>query len=171
MPASFYPAPKSVTTLVEQIIHLDFELLEDARIGVLMRDEAQVLPNGNVVLGKARKVSEEDKTLLQLDFILTFAGDWWERLTDHQRAALVDHELRHLRFEVSDGKPKTGMNGHDFEAFNGNIAKYGPWWPNAQETVRALSQMPLPFAREEVSRRGAVVPVAEPMAQAVGELV
>lgn len=143
--AKYYQPPKHVIELVESTLKRYHEHLEDARIGVLFRDEAPQ-SGGHATLGMAKKVSPDAQAAgLAYDFILWFAEDTWMQLTTEQRTALVDHELMHCEYVLRDGEWKAKIRPHDFEEFNEIIARHGLWWPGAQETQRAIQSHTLPL--------------------------
>jgi len=71
------------------------------------------------------------------DALIVIDKEIWGMLTDVQKAALVYHELRHLKHSTTGaGKPKynseTGnpiyqIEGHDVEEFNDVIEHFGAW--------------------------------------------
>lgn len=145
--AKFYKPTRDVIELVETVMRRHHESLEDARIGVLFRDEAQMIGN-NKVGGEAKRVKDIERAAgLDYHFILIFAKDVWRELAPHQREALVDHELCHCLYDAADEKAR--IRPHDFEEFNEIIERHGLWWPGAQETQRAIQAHTLPlFGRQ-----------------------
>lgn len=159
----YFAPPQSVIDLVEEVMLRYHEGLEDARIGVLFREEAPV-SGEKTTLAATKKVTDEMKAAgLEYDFIIWFAADWWNRLSLAQQTALVDHELCHCDFDANQGKAK--ILPHDVEEFNQVIARHGFWWPGANETHKALqsSTMPL-FGR---MGRVEVVTAAGPIADLI----
>lgn len=70
------------------------------------------------------------------EFLVTIDLEWWEAATPREREALVYHELSHVKQERDkygepafdrEGNPKFGLVGHDIEAFNAEVARYGAW--------------------------------------------
>jgi hypothetical protein len=110
--------------------------LKEARIGFLFREEAPV-SNGRITFGKAKKVSDQDKTLLDLDFIIWLAEDEFSRMTGSQRRALIDHELCHCYMD-NDGK--ITMRKHDVEEFHCILERHGFWWPGSTTTAEAAQK-------------------------------
>lgn len=135
--AKFYPATKDVVETVERMIKLYHPSLEDADIGVLLRDEAPE-SDGHITLGMAKKVTPDMRALMPYHFVLWFAEDKWQTLTLTQRDALVDHELCHCRFDAGLGEAK--IRKHDFEEFNEIIERHGFWWPGAGATKQAVEE-------------------------------
>jgi hypothetical protein len=140
MATVYEKADESVIELVNDVIaafHID---LFRARIGVLMREKAPA-SGGMVTLGKARKVSGEQKVLMPYDFVIWFAADWWEQLDYKQRRALIDHELTHCQMS---GDGECFIRKHDFEEFNCIIERHGFWRPSrfrlSTNTQRAIQR-------------------------------
>lgn len=140
--AYYRPAPDSVVAIVEHVMEAYHEDLLDARIGILFRDEAPVV-NGRVKLGAAKKVADDLRPYVPYDFLIWFAEDIWERLSERQRQALADHELQHCSFEGH----KASMRKHDIEEFTCIIERHGFWWPGdlADRMVYAVQgALPMP---------------------------
>jgi hypothetical protein len=145
MATEWRQAPQMVIDIAERIIAEYHPDLLDARIGFLLRSGS-----GMVVYGKAKKVSEELKTVLPYDFIIWLAEDMLGRFSAIQREALIDHELSHCLW--NEEKRAAKMRPHDLEEFNHIIERYGLWWPASDATALAI-QPHLPLERE---RRGKV---------------
>lgn len=79
--------------------------------------------NGCKALGVARKIGLKDRALGRGDAEISLDGHWWERHSEPEQRALLDHELHHLtpkidkRGMVTDdlGRPVIVMRKHDFE--------------------------------------------------------
>ena len=144
-------APEEVRKLVDDTVKAHHHHLLDAKIGVLMRDEAPIA-KGRATWGKASLVNAQWKPLLkqELDFVIWFAYDtWFDVLDDTQRKALVDHELCHCWYE--DGK--ASMRPHDIEEFNDIIERHGNWRSSLVELDKTMRQRRL----FEIERSGGVV--------------
>lgn len=113
-------APDDVAELVTEIQQAWHPKLNSARIDVLFRKEAK-RSKGRVTLGEARKVTDQWRLYCPYDFILTFAEDEWELLTDEQRRAVVDHELTHCR--LFDGE--WVIVDHDVMEFAEILGRHG----------------------------------------------
>lgn len=151
-------APSEVTELVEETIRKHHTRLLDARIGVLMREEA-TKSNGRVVLGKASLVNAQWLPLLkqELDFVIWFAADYWYGVLDErQKVALVDHELCHCVFDEETHKAK--MRGHDVEEFVEIVQRHGSWDAGLQAMSAAIMNQ-AKFSFGEGHRAGRVVAV------------
>lgn len=156
MEEEWIKAPETVLEMADAMIAEYHPHLTSANIGFVFRAGAQHA-NGRLVLGKAAKVSPRDKVYSNLDFIIWLAQDWWQGLlTDHQRQALLDHELCHCIFDKESGTFK--IRPHDLEEFKEIIERYGLWDETLQRAGPALaaaSQAYLPGM--EVLRRGTLV--------------
>jgi hypothetical protein len=144
MPAEFGPAPQYIVDLARELIDLYHSELKEVRIGLLVRDEAPI-SGGVATLGKARKVGPEEQALYDhpYDFVIWFAKDQWVYLSQHQKRALVDHELCHCRISYDkDGEQKLEIAKHDLEEFNVILERYGFWHPGGagKQTERAVQK-------------------------------
>ena len=120
----FRKASDEVVKIAEHVIDLYHEELKEARIGFLFRDEAPV-KDGRITLGAAKKVGDEVKPYVNYDFLIWVAGDYWPRLDEKQKQALVDHELCHCGLLA--GKP--AMRDHDINEFACILERHGVWYP------------------------------------------
>lgn len=66
-------------------------------------------------------------------FAIVYEAETWAALDDHQREALVYHELCHI--DPVEGR----LRRHDFTGFNGEIALYGPWTFGLRSAQAAFS--------------------------------
>lgn len=114
--------------------------LREANVGFIFRTEAPET-NGKITLGKASKVSAQQRAAgLDLHFLIWIAQDVWDRLTEHARMALIDHELCHCYMVGDEAK----LRGHDIEEFNEIIDRYGFWnqsLMNAAPTIEKAFQL------------------------------
>lgn len=143
--AKYYKPTSDVIDLVESVMKRYHEHLEDAEIGILFRDEAPK-SGSHVTFAQAKRVKDDDRAAgLPYDFIIWFAEDQWDRLTDAQREALVDHELCHLDMKEKDGILRPVMLDHDITEFNCIIERHGLWWPGAEVTREAIRAHTMPL--------------------------
>lgn len=139
---SYSKPEEDVIEIVNDVIAAHHHGLFQANIGILMRDKAPVSA-GMATLGKARKVSDEQKAMMRLsgkepfDFVIWFAFDYWEQLDFKQRRALADHELCHCLIS-DDGE--FSIRKHDIEEFHCIIERHGFWRPGGQSTERAVQR-------------------------------
>ena len=108
--------------------------------------------NGRAVAGRARKLGGLSRWLIaqahgETDgpfeavlpmFVIEISHDIWQRLTDAQKVALVDHELCHCIVRVNDkGEVKPGVLGHDVEEFVDIVERHGLWSPQLAVMAKA----------------------------------
>jgi hypothetical protein len=86
-------------------------------------------------------------------FVITVWENAWEKLSDRQRKALIDHELCHCRIEEDErtGKAKGVIVGHDIEEFNDVVRRHGHWLTDVSNFVEACKsgQTAMQFAEPE----------------------
>lgn len=116
-------ADNEVVELVQAIAEQHHQRLDGAKIAVVMREKATE-SKGQVVLATAQIPPENIKPLLDdnYHFVIFIAEDKWVWLSEHQRRALIDHELCHCCF---DGEPS--LRGHDYEEFAQVVDRHGLW--------------------------------------------
>lgn len=78
-------------------------------------------------------------------FTVEVSADWWDIYTDHQRIALIDHELCHMAFD-EDGKPR--LRPHDLQEFSAVVQRHGLWASDVQSMAKAM-QLHLPGMAED----------------------
>lgn len=135
-------------TLIETVDrHAD---LSRARIEYVFIDKAPK-SHGRQVWGRARKISglaaffaaaRRPKVFKEPApfFVVEISHDIWTQLDEHQRRALVDHELCHLYVdEDDDGELVLGTRGHDVEEFRSVIERNGLWSPMSQAFAKGLA--------------------------------
>ncbi len=81
-------------------------------------------------------------------FLCILDQEFWLAADQVTREALLEHELCHVRQEVTktgelrfdqDGNPVYGIVGHDIEEFNYIVRKYGAWQPDIAAFISAAS--------------------------------
>lgn len=69
-------------------------------------------------------------------FVIVLDKAWWTQAGARDREALVWHELAHIKQGLDrygaprfdrEGNPVWEIRGHDVEAFNSELARYGAW--------------------------------------------
>jgi len=100
------------------------------------------------------------------DVVITVDGPNWERATEAERVALLDHELTHLELCVDEngavksddaGRPKFRMRLHDFHVggFVAVMDRHGLSAPETKlvrETVETYSQLRLALEPAEAAK-------------------
>lgn len=141
---TYVRADESVTDLVTEVMQAHHkELAEaDVEVSVLMahgkRDKsgrqvgAAITIGGYVCAGCIRITSLKERALGMADAVMLLDGDRWEDWSRERQAALVDHELMHLRITQRDetddlGRPKLASRAHDrqFGWFDAVAARHG----------------------------------------------
>src|SRR5437667_3644642 len=94
----------------------------DEKTGEALNDALK--KHGRKALGIARKIPLKDRALGRGDVEVSLDAPWWEKATEKQRRALLDHELHHFAVKESDedgyvfddlNRPVIQMRKHDFE--------------------------------------------------------
>lgn len=101
------------------------------RLVVAIRERAEDVGNDQVSVAATGVSSDPQQGF---DYIIWFAWDAWQLLDDHDRQALVFHELMHCGRDEA-GRPQ--LTPHDASVFNEEVAGYGVWWKDAQARFKA----------------------------------
>lgn len=153
----FTKADGSVVETAKEMITKHHPDLRNARIGFLFRDEP-ARSQGQFVYAKAMKVSDREKVLVNLDFVIWVAASGWMMQETAWRQALIDHELCHCRYD--DAEDKASLVGHDFEEFGAIIERHGFWNYGLLRFKDQVRQLKMDLgAVEEKPARGEVVAV------------
>ncbi len=94
------------------------------------------------VAGRCRLVYNEYTLMTDVNYLITFSGELWGRLTDTQKELLVAHELMHI-LKVTDDEgnfKRFGICKHDVEDFRYLITKFGVDWINFVSDTKALQE-------------------------------
>lgn len=123
-----YSEAESVEEMAQQAIPMFHPHLATARIAYLFVDKGS-MKAGKPVLGKARKVSGALEFLLERDFIIEVALDFWNDLGDGQRQALVDHLLERCfgEEEEESGEMSWSVREPDVQEFSSILRRHGAW--------------------------------------------
>ena len=174
MPNTYHAAP-DVRRVAQDIIreYHDHLITNGVYVKFLFCEEPEKV-KGQEALGTARKKSGLDaylalrhdpdapragedfrsgesvpgKLLVSEFFLITIYQPFWKSrsTTDHQRRALVDHELSHCYSEEErnrqtgepTGKVSLSLLGHDLEEFHAIAERYGAWEPAISTFAYAL---------------------------------
>lgn len=83
-------------------------------------------------------------------YLVIIDAQWWQHASDHEKSALIYHELSHVKQAVDkfgalkydrDGYPVWRIVGHDVEAFNAEVRRYGTWAPDLQQFSDTLREV------------------------------
>jgi len=139
----------------------DHEPLAASHIYWLFMDTVP-MSHGRYVLGRARRVTGWAAFLSQGPveaaayetpvpfFTVEIAEQTWHQLRAHQKRALVDHELCHLKVDLDADMPALKVRGHDFEEFTAVIKRHGLWSTASQEGAMGMAEQ-LAVALEEIT--------------------
>jgi hypothetical protein len=135
--------------LLRELVEAHHGELRYARIALAWCTSWKPDVDGRVILGKCRKASDLDRELAAFDFVILLRKFFWQdsRVTDHQRRALLDHELCHAaRKYDSSGEPVEDERGrqvyrvrkHDIEEFTEIVQRYGCYKHDLERFAAAL---------------------------------
>lgn len=139
--------PETIKTMVGLInqYHPDLAIIQD-EIVILFKDKASVT-NGVTILGKTKKSPPilpvlTDKKF-DYRFIIEIGADEWNKLTDEQRTALIDHHLCSMKVEedAQSGEIKCSIKPPDFVGYKDEVARHGMWRPLDDDTLTAVENM------------------------------
>lgn len=145
------PAGEKMYPLMNRLIEESHEELTDARIALAWNTSWKPDKDGRVTLGKCKKATDLDRELYPYDFVIMLQRDFYEdgEVTDHQRSALIDHELSHAAVteDPLTGDPIIDERGrkvyrlrkHDVEEFSSIIARYGTYKRDLEDFAQALN--------------------------------
>ena len=122
-----YTKAPEVEVLANAMIESFHEHLKKANISYVYVDQARHMSDGRTILGQAAKRNKLDKLLSERkeDFVVIISKDRWEKMTEEERRALVDHELCHCGIMVdANGKEKFVLRGHPIEEFPENLKRF-----------------------------------------------
>lgn len=119
---------------------------ESCRIALAWRFGLKPNKDGQLVLGKCKKVSDLDKQFAGFDFVIILNREAWEKLEPPQRKALIHHELMHIAIseDASGNTRKDARNRtmfrirkHDIEEFKDIVTEHGCYKADLGEFVLA----------------------------------
>lgn len=103
----------------------------------------EIMQGDKQLWGRARKITGLNAVLANSDttedkqfFVIEIWRTMWDRMTEKQRAALVDHELEHCWVDEND---KLAIAKHDVEEFTNVIRRHGLWRADVQSFVEAAN--------------------------------
>ena len=143
--------PQGPMQLLMRLQQTHEELFEvrdlNPKVAFLFRSEDRIKA-GRVILGACYipSVQGELKPLFdqmlrawvgEVDFLIVLSRTFWDAASELEREALVHHEALHMgqevdkygtpRFNAISGDPVWGLVGHDLEAFDQEVRRYGRW--------------------------------------------
>lgn len=118
-----------------ELIAEHHEHLEDASILLVWRDSWSPDQDGRETIGQCKKLTDPQRLIHGVDFLILLSRDRWEGLEPVQRRALIDHELCHaaVSMDQETGEPKLDALGrkvyrirkHTIEEFDEVVARHG----------------------------------------------
>ena len=133
MPGDYVDNPeieKIAKTLYGQ---MDWVEEPNVKFLMLMADESQYL-------GKCSKATGKWKYLTNMDYIVEVWNCFWDSADQHDREALLMHELMHIESaEKKDGSLVWKIRKHDVEEFLDVTKRYGLWSPPLIEIGKIIN--------------------------------
>lgn len=142
--------------LLTQLVSAHHMEIAGARIALAWCTSWNPDVDGRVTLGKCKRASELDRELAAFDFIILLRRSFWldQRVSDDQRAALLDHELTHASVKLDKhGEPARDSRDrviyrtrrHDLEEFSCIVERHGTWTSDIERFAAALRKSKEPF--------------------------
>jgi len=150
--------------IAKKLIQSNHEHLKSVAIAYLMHkvdnDKKNPLALPDKRQGQSHKIASAKvvpanyHALTGFDFLLTVDERFWLMLDESKKIALIDHELKHMRYDV-DG---FYCADHDIQEFADIVVRHGKWKADIQRFFDAV-QMSLFFGEEP--RQGKEVTVSK----------
>lgn len=93
---------------------------------VYLYSDKEKFKNGRYVFADTEKINDKVKTLINVDFIITFYSKACESLNGDQMKILMHHELKHVGYDPDSGKCR--IIPHDIEDFKDILESHGLDW-------------------------------------------
>ncbi len=112
--------------------------IRKANIAYIFREKMKT--RDRIILGKASKADGKLAFFNGFDFVIEINWQEWRKLSDHQKLALVDHELSHCgREEDDEGDASWVLISHDVEEFGAIVTRWGLWQPDLMVFAGAVT--------------------------------
>jgi len=145
-----------IYSLLSELVTAHHEELASAKIALAWCTSWNPDADGRVTLGKCKRASDLDRELAAFDFIILLRRSFWldQRVSDAQRAALLDHELQHAAVKLDKhGDPARDSRDrviyrtrkHDLEEFSCIVERHGTWTSDIERFAAALRKSKEPF--------------------------
>lgn len=140
--------------LLDSLVDKHHPELRDARIALAWAFGWRPDADGHVTLGRCKRATDLDREFAAYDFIILLRRAFWthDRVTEAQRAALLDHELCHgaLKHDAR-GEPVEDERGrkvyrtrrHSIEEFTEIVERHGMWTADLESFFGALRRAAL----------------------------
>lgn len=147
---TYTDANPEVAPMAQDIILGHHMHLRNARIQYLfLLGEKIKMSKGKAVVACVQITSGLLRLFSSCDFVITIHGETWERLTQSQRVALIDHELCHC---IKDEDGFYGTRGHDIEEFKEIVERHG-FWRNDVREMAVIIQKEFEFTKGKAEAR------------------
>lgn len=135
--------------LLDKLVRKHHQHLIDARIALAWRYALKKDADRLLVLGKCVKASDLSRELVDWDFVILLNYEVWTspEFGDHQKEALLDHELCHAQISKNkDGTAKEDDRGrrvyrvrkHDIEEFTEIVTRHGTYKRDLEEFGKVI---------------------------------
>lgn len=116
-----YIESEELTKLGKLVIEkMKWKITPKIKFLILQKDNSNYVGKCSLATGKWRY-------LIDYDFIIEVWDGYFDSASDHEREALLHHELMHITFREKDGIIKWKTRRHDLEEFQDTAHMYGLW--------------------------------------------
>lgn len=117
---------ESLVILANKVINANkLDYLNQVRIKYVLID----MYISKTCVGKCIRASKELKHFGNLDYIIEFSKDVWDKITDETKEIVMLHELLHILLKMNkSGDVDTKIFDYDIKDFSTIIKKYGVDW-------------------------------------------
>ena len=120
------------TAIAEEIIkEPDFDEIRDFASFVVLSSEEEKTKNKQVVYGECKLVPKLYKLFCPYDFLIIIYDVNAASFSPEQMRILIEHELRHMGYDLEGNEPTPYIVPHDYEEFKQIMDKYGIDWANS----------------------------------------
>ena len=120
------------TAIAEEIIkEPDFDEVRDYASFVVLSSEEEKTKNKQVVYGECKLVPKLYKLFCLYDFLIIIYDVNAASFSPEQMRILIEHELRHMGYDLEGNEPTPYIVPHDYEEFKQIMDKYGIDWANS----------------------------------------
>ena len=117
------------TAIAEEIIkEPDFDEVRDYASFVVLSSEEEKTKNKQVVYGECKLVPKLYKLFCPYDFLIIIYDVNAASFSPEQMRILIEHELRHMGYDLEGNEPTPYIVPHDYEEFKQIMDKYGIDW-------------------------------------------
>ena len=156
MAIKYEEVDQDVLDVAQKILEKYHENLLAYKFGFVFIDPAPVRA-GNTVWATISKTTAKNKMFMDYDYVIQISQEIWDDLSYENRCALIDHELMHIGMNGS-------LIGHDFEGFQEELRRWGPWTNDLfqlEKNLEAYNQHMLPGTTEPKSAQVGAVKITD----------